>query len=159
MRNKINPNLSTIKNPKKYIEIINARGHENIRSTHRSTFAITKDPSLSKRGDCIIAIRSNKGLLDLTDQFKGALLYDDVKLKIIIEANGEKETIIAKGSKLLTFKDPNDFVIRKGDFKCDRTLAIKSNKAAVDFDRKLINKIQNSKTKIKIKLIIERNKF
>lgn len=139
------------------IELIYARGHRNIKSTHKTTFEFTKDPSLTERGDCILAISANKGVIDLSDEFKDALLNDDANLKIIVEAGGKEDSALAKGSRLLSLKDINDMVIRKGNFICDRTLAINSNKAAIDFDRKLIEILKDPRTKVRIKLIVERS--
>jgi len=54
----------------KRIEIIDALGHELIRSTHRTTFEVTKDRTLTARGDCIIAVGADKGAADLSEDFK-----------------------------------------------------------------------------------------
>ena len=148
---------STKKERLSIIELIYAKGHKNIKSTHKTTFEITKDLSLTERGDCILAISANKGVTDLSDEFKNALLNDDANLKIVVEAGDKEDSALAKGSRLLTLKDMDEMVIRKGNFICDRTLAINSNKAAIDFDRNLIEILKNPKTKIRIKLIVERS--
>jgi len=148
---------STKKERFSIIELIYAKGHKNIKSTHKTTFEITKDLSLTERGDCILAISANKGVTDLSDEFKNALLNDDANLKIVVEAGDKEDSALAKGSRLLTLKDMDEMVIRKGNFICDRTLAINSNKAAIDFDRNLIEILKNPKTKIRIKLIVERS--
>ena len=38
------------------MEIVIARGHPNIRATHKTTLEVTKEKELSPRGDCIIGI-------------------------------------------------------------------------------------------------------
>ncbi|MEM2915696.1 MAG: DUF371 domain-containing protein, partial [Candidatus Bathyarchaeia archaeon] len=53
-------------------EIIIAYGHGLVQSTHRTTFEITKDKTLTKRGACIIAVKSNKAARDLSQDFKEA---------------------------------------------------------------------------------------
>ncbi len=138
------------------IETIHANGHENIRATHESTFEITKDVELTERGGCIVAVDALKGAIDLSDDFKKILRNDDARLTIVFEAEGQKEVAVGMGSKFLTLNDSKDFVARKSDFTCDRTLMIKSNKAAIDFDRSFINLICDSNTRIKITLIVER---
>jgi len=148
---------STKKERLSIIELIYAKGHKNIKSTHKTTFEITKDLSLTERGDCILAISANKGVTDLSDEFKNALLNDDANLKIVVEAGGKEDSALAKGSRLLTLKDMDEMVIRKGNYICDRTLAINSNKAAIDFDRNLIEILKNPKTEVRIKLIVERS--
>ena len=152
-----NPNSKSFRKSQSYIiELIYAKGHRNIRSTHKTTFEITKDSSLTERGDCILSISASKGAIDLSKEFKNALLNDDANLKIIVEAGGKKDSALARGSSYLTLQNTNDLVIRKGNFICDRTLAINSNKAAIDFDRNLIEILKNPKTKVKITLIVER---
>ena len=47
-------------------EVITAKGHKNILATNRNTVEITRESHLSKRGDCIIAVASNKGVGDLS---------------------------------------------------------------------------------------------
>jgi len=69
------------------------------------------------------------------------------KIKIIIE-DGE---IIADVNP--NFKDKREIVIRKSDFKSKRTLGINANKAAINLSRKLVEKLQNPKTKIKVKIL------
>jgi len=138
------------------IELINAHGHENIGANHKSTFEITKDEELTERGGCIVALGASKGAIDLSDGFKKILCNNDARLTIILEANGRKEVAVGMGSKLLTLKDEKDLVVRKSDFTCDRTLMIKSGKAAIDFDRSFIDSLRNSNTEINIKLIVER---
>jgi len=139
----------------KAIDIIYAYGHEKILATHKSTFEITRDRSITKRGDCIVAVASSKGLRDLKDDLKLLLRNDKSKITVIIEANGLKETISGRGNKSLTLDDPNDLVCRKSDFICDRTLMIKADKSASDFDKPFIELICNPKIKIKIELVAE----
>ena len=52
------------------IEEITAYGHENILGTHKTTLEITKEDSLTKRGDCVIAIAANKAISELSQIFK-----------------------------------------------------------------------------------------
>ncbi len=138
------------------IELIHGRGHENIRGTHGSTFEITKDKELTERGGCIVTMAASKSMADLSYDFKKNLCNDDARLTIIFEANGLKEIAVAMGSKELTLENPKDLVIRKSNFICDRTLAIRSNKAAIDFNRSFIDLMQDPNMNVKIELIVER---
>ena len=45
-------------------------GHPNVRSTHTRTIEITKAPTLSLRGDCIIGVNANKACRDLKPTLK-----------------------------------------------------------------------------------------
>jgi hypothetical protein len=48
-----------------------------------------------------------------------------------------------------------DLVVRKSDFICNRTLAIRADKAAKDFSRNLVKKLQNPKQKVTITLSVK----
>lgn len=135
-------------------EVIIARGHENIRATHRSTLEITREAELSRRGDCIIAVSANKALTDLSLEFKRHLLNEKAEVTIHVEADGIVEVVKAFGSPKLILTHPTDIVIRKSDYVCARTLAIKADKAACDFSRRLVEKLKNSQQKVKIMLTV-----
>ncbi len=136
-------------------EIITAYGHELIRATHKTTFEITKESSLTPRGDCIIAVRADKSVVDLSRKFKELAKKQGAKIKIIIESDGEREIVKAYGDPRLTFTHPEDIVIRKSGYVCGRTLAIKADKAAKDLSRKLIKELRNSDKKVKIILTVK----
>lgn len=136
-------------------EVVFARGHENVQSTNRTTFEITKDEHLTKRGDCIIAVGATKGAADLNSKFKEAARTEHARILITIEADGEIEAVNAWGNPQLTFTHPTDLVVRKSDYICGRTLAIHGDKAAKDLSKKLIEKIRNPNQKVKITLAVE----
>jgi len=140
---------------KPVITVIFARGHENIQATHRTTFEITKEPTLTKRGDCIIAVEATKGAADLPLEFKEAARKKGAQITITIEAGELEEIVKTKGSPRLLFTHPADLVVRKTDYVCGRTLAIGADKAASDLSRKLIEKIQDSSQRIRITLAVE----
>ena len=140
---------------KPVIIVIFARGHENIQATHKTTFEITKEPTLTKRADCIIAVEATKGVADLPLEFKEAARKKDAQITITIEAGELKEKVRAKGSPRLLFTHPTDLVVRKSDYVCGRTLAIMADKAANDLSRKLIEKTQDSNQRIRITLAVE----
>ena len=140
---------------KPVIVAIFAHGHENIQATHETTFEITKEPTLTKRGDCIIAVEATNGAADLPLEFKEATRKKDAQITITIEAGELKEIVRAKGSPRLLFTHPTDLVVRKTDYVCGRTLAIRADKAASDLSRKLIEKIQDSNQGIRITLAVE----
>lgn len=139
----------------KAAETITAWGHENILATNMNTFEITKDTYLTKRGDCIIAVAADKGVKDLSYKFKKILRKTNAKLTIVIQADDEKEVVEAWGNPKLTFNHPTDLVVRKSNYICDRTLAIKADKAAKDFSRNLVAKLKNPQQKVDITLAVE----
>ena len=135
-------------------EIIHARGHPNVTSLNRTTFEIAKETHLTKRGDCIVAVSSDKGASDLSPEFKKAIQNKMARIRIQIEAGGEAEVVNAWGNPLLNFTHPTDLVVRKSDYICGRTLAIRADKAAKDFPRSLIEKLQNPHQSVKITLMV-----
>ena len=135
-------------------EVIFAQGHENILATHKATFEFTRDKSLSKKGDCVVAVVADKALSDLSAEFKENLRKPHAKLTILIEADGLSEQVNARSSQHLTLTHPTDMVIRKSDYVCKRTLAINADKAAKDLSRTLVEKLQNPQQKVKITLTV-----
>jgi hypothetical protein len=134
--------------------VITAHGHELIRSTHSTTFEITKDESLTKRGDCIIGVKSNKAPVDFNQYFKEAARNSEAKITITIEAGEGKETAKAIGDPRLSFAHPTDMVVRRSGYVCSRTIAVKANKASADFSRNLVKKLQNPDQTVKITLTV-----
>ena len=130
-------------------------GHENVLATNKTTFEITKEAHLTKRGDCIIAVSSDKAAADLRHEFKAAIRNENAELTITIEANGENETAHAFGTVQSSLTHPTDLVVRKSAFICNRTLAIKADKAARDFSRSFVKKLKDPKQKVTIKLTVE----
>jgi len=136
-------------------EIIYARGHDNIRSENKTTFEITKDTQLTRRGDCVIAVGANKGAADLNPRFKDAARNERTRMIITIEAGREVETVNAWGSAQLTFTHLTDLVVRKSDYVCSRTLAIRADKASTALSRRLVEKLRNPNQRVKITLAVE----
>lgn len=130
-----------------------ARGHVSILSSHRNTFEITKDVRLTPRGDCVVAVASQKAVRDLSEEMKGILRKADSRLTIILQAGEEREIAEARGSPDLKLSHAGDIVVRKSSFVCDRTLAVKSNKAAIDFSKTFVRKLKNPQQEIDITLI------
>jgi len=139
----------------KAIEVIVARGHENVQSTNKTTFEVTRENHLTKRGDCIIAVGASKGAADLNRRFKAVARSQGARLTIKIEVDGEEETVRAWGSPKLLFAHPADLVVRKSDYVCGRTLAVGADRAACDLSRKFVEKLRNPDQKVKITLTVE----
>ncbi|WP_457742366.1 DUF371 domain-containing protein [Thermococcus sp.] len=135
-------------------EVINCRGHENVRATHRSTLEITTEDFLTPRGDCIICVSADKALKDLNEKFKKALKRG-ARLRIVIRAGNLSDELTAHGSPKLTLKSPISMVIRKSDYIDDRTLAIRASKSARDLNRELVKLLKNPETEVTVELIIE----
>jgi hypothetical protein len=124
------------------VERINARGHRNVLSRHRTTFEVTRDEHLTEQGDCIVAVGADKAMPELSADFKDALRKEGAVLKVTIRCGDAVEKATAYGHPHLILTHPTDLVVRKSDFICPRTLAVKADKAAVDFSRELIKNLQ-----------------
>jgi hypothetical protein len=136
-------------------EAIHAYGHENILATNRTTFEITKEEHLTRKGNCIVAVSADKGLNDLSAEFKEAVRKDGVKLTILIEAEGVTDVVNALGNSMLILNHPADMVVRKSGFACSRTLAVHADKAACDLSRELVNKLKNPQQRVRVTLIVK----
>lgn len=136
-------------------EVILARGHKNILAMHKTTFEITKEANLSKKGNCVIAVSADKALDDLSLEFKENLHMKDSKVTILIEAGEIAETVNASGDPSLILTHPSDIVVRKSNYICNRTLAIKSDKAACDLSRTLMEKLRSPNQRVKITLTLK----
>lgn len=122
-------------------------GHRNIRSLHKNTIEITKEPTLTPSGDCIIGINAKYGCDDIPEKIKDRLRIPNSKVVFSIIVNDYIFKINGCGHQDLICSDPNDIVLRKSDFVCPRTLAVKCNKASDSIPRELVQMLQDPKTK------------
>jgi len=136
-------------------EVIIAYGHENVLSTNKTTLEITKETHLTKKGNCILAVSADKALAELTSEFKEGLRKDGGRLTVTIETGNIIEIVKASGNPRLILIHPTDVVIRKSSFICDRTLAIRADKAAADLSKKLVEKMKNPEQEAKITLTVK----
>ena len=128
-------------------------GHKNVLSKHKTTLEFTCEKNLTLRGDCIFAVKSNKSMKDLSHEFKKRLCNSQSRLTMEILCDKVKDTVTASGHPNLILTHPTDFVIRKSDYICSRTLAVKSDKAACDLSDKLVENLKKGGTTF-IKLTI-----
>lgn len=124
-------------------EIIRCHGHKNVLAHHKSTFEITKETDLSLKGDCIIGVCADRGAVDLSEEFKKALQNPKAELETKLLCGGKEYIIHSKGGEGLLLTHETDFVWRKSDFMCSRTIGIASDFAARDLPRELIADLQN----------------
>ncbi len=130
------------------METLTAWGHENVLSLHATTVEVTMEQRLTKKGDCIIGVGADTGLVDLSDEFKTAARSEDAEIKVTFKAGDVTETVTGRGHPDLTFTHKTDMVIRKSDFMCPRTLMIHADKSSAELDRKLINLLADRNQKL-----------
>ncbi len=130
-------------------------GHENIRSNHQKTIEITKESSLTPRGDCIVGVNATSSCNDLPQKIKDSLRDPDSKVTFSISVNTHEFTIVGRGHPDLILTHEEDIVLRKSDFICPRTLAIKCDKASDLLPREMVSLLQNPKTQGTFTIIVE----
>jgi len=122
-------------------------GHENIRSNHPKTIEITKETHLTPRGDCIVGVNASSSCADLPSELKDKLRNPDSKIKFSICVGNDEFVLEGIGHPELILTHTEDIVIRKSDFICPRTLAIKCDKASDLLPRTMVSLLQDPKTK------------
>ena len=138
----------------RFIEEFVARGHPNITATHPTTLEITKDLSLTKTGDCIIAVEASKGLIELSRDFRKACMNDESRITVELNVSGVVERIAGTGSHLLTLTDERDLVVRKSNYVSNRTLMINADRAASDLPRTFVQGLNSPSSIIHIRLTV-----
>ena len=132
-----------------------ARGHKNVKATHKTTLEITKEKELTPRGDCIVAVDAECSVKDLPQELKEAIRKENARVIMTLEIGTLKEVIEGYGHPELSLSHPTDMVCRKSTFVCPRTIMIKANKAANDLSREFVAKIKRKTAKIKITIKVE----
>ncbi|HQD26897.1 MULTISPECIES: DUF371 domain-containing protein [Methanoculleus] len=123
-------------------DTVRARGHPLIRGTHRTTFEVTKDETLTETGDCIIGIGADKGAADLDPGFKALLSDDRAVLTTRLRVGDETVEVRSRGSAAFTLDHPSDLVWRRSDFVSDRTVGIRSDRVAASIPRGFIEALR-----------------
>lgn len=131
----------------KYIDEVEFFGHPMVRSRHRNTIEVTREPNLTPRGDCIIGVRADKGLTDLSSGVREAIRTEGSELVMTIEVLSDTFTVRAAGSGRLPLEDAHEMVIRKSDFISPRTLAIRADAAAKDIPRRMVESLRSPGTR------------
>ena len=126
-----------------YRDEVEFYGHPLVRSRHRNTIEVTRDPDLTIRGDCIVGVRADKGLTDLSKDVREGIMTDGSELVVTIEVDREAFEVRAAGSSMLSLEDRHELVLRKSDFISPRTLAIRADAAAKDVPRSIVERLKS----------------
>jgi hypothetical protein len=130
-------------------------GHENIRSNHAKTIETTKESELSVRGDCIIGVNATSSCFNLPKDLKEKLQDPNSKIQISIKVEQHEFIISGRGHEDLTLTHTGDIVIRRSDFVCPRTLAVRCDKTAELIPREMVQLLQDPKTVGTFTIILE----
>ena len=126
-------------------DTLKAQGHTNIRASHRTTIEVTCERSLTPRGDCIVGVCASKAVSGLSKPLRKLLEDQRTAVLVVFKAHRVADALIAWGDRRLKLENDRSLVIRRSDFVDDRTLAIKSNKAARDLSRALVEALRRGK--------------
>jgi len=121
-------------------------GHENIRSNHQKTIEITKESHLTPQGDCIIGVNAKSSCADLPEELKTKLKNPNSKISFSINVGDDDFVVEGNGHPDLILTHTEDIVIRKSNFICPRTLAVKCDKASDLLPRSMVKQLQDPKT-------------
>jgi hypothetical protein len=130
-------------------------GHENIRSNHQKTIEITKESHLTPSGDCIIGVNASASCADLPDSIKKKLQNPNSKINFSIKVGSHEFIVKGRGHEDLILTHHEDIVIRKSNFVCPRTLAVKCDKASDLMPREMISLLQNPNTRGTFTIMID----
>ncbi|GKS67522.1 hypothetical protein YTPLAS73_10690 [Nitrosarchaeum sp.] len=130
-------------------------GHENIRSNHQKTIEITKESHLTPRGDCIIGVNASASCADLPDSIKKKLQNPTSKVNFSIKVGSHEFIVEGRGHENLILTHVEDIVIRKSNFVCPRTLAVKCDKASDLIPREMISLLQDPDTRGTFTIMID----
>jgi len=127
-----------------------AWGHLNVRATHKTTLEITKDDFLTTHGDCILAVKSEMGLIDMKGEMEKAR---GKIIRVMLKAEEEEDCVEGFVHPHLTFTSKTTIIFRKSNFISERTAAIHCNKAAYEVKRNLVLKMRNPSTRLEIEFL------
>jgi len=130
-----------------YTDEVEFTGHPMVRSLHRNTIEVTRDPHLTLRGDCIIGVNADKGPSELASSVREAISSENSKILITIEVPPNEFVVRATGGKELTLESREEMVIRKSCFVSPRTLALNADAAAKDIPRKMVEALRDPRSK------------
>jgi len=126
------------------VEVIRARGHENVTATHQSTFEVTTDDWLTPAGDCILGVDADRTPQSFSPAFREACASSEATITATIrveaDANTHTATVVGRGDPDLTLRDDRSLVGRTSDYTDDtRTILVGADTAAADMDRELVD--------------------
>jgi len=130
-----------------------AFGHKNIIANHETTLELTSEDFLTKRGTCIIGVRSDLTLDKLDNDIKELAKLPDTKIQLSITVDNISTTITGHGSSGLTYADTASMVARTSYFECPRTIMVGADKSASDIDREIIRHLCVPQKEIECELL------
>ncbi len=132
--------------------IFHAYGHPAILSTHPSTLEITTSHELTRRGDCVVAVKSSSAVRNLPDDLKRVLSNSNGRGRLALRVGPFEFTVEGRGDPRLTFLHDTDLVVRKSAFISDRTLMILADKSSIDIPRDMVRLLQDANNRVTVEI-------
>lgn len=130
-----------------------AFGHENVLGKHRITIEITAEDYLTLEGTCIIGIRTDQTLSEMTPKIKTLASSEKTKIILRLKAGNHSEEVTGRGDPGLTYSNSVSMVARRSTFVCDRTLMVEADKAASDLDRSFVESLRDPNVSLECELL------
>ncbi|BBD72088.1 hypothetical protein HS1genome_0477 [Sulfodiicoccus acidiphilus] len=125
------------------LQLVEGRGHPNVRATHRTTFELTRESHLTPRGDCIIAVSADKAAADLDRSFVQELRGGWIWIGLVV--GSRVEVVKARGSIDITSSNKVKLIVRRSTFIEPATVGVSADKAAADLDRSFVQELRGGK--------------
>ncbi len=126
------------------VEVVEFRGHRNVKATHRTTIELTREAEVTPRGNCIIGVNASKGLADFSNGFKSLVRRPEARVvALITDSLGHADAISGFGDPGLSYEDPDRIIIRRSSYIAPNTAMIRACKSAKDLRRDLINSLRD----------------
>jgi hypothetical protein len=132
--------------------IFHAYGHPAILSTHPSTLEITTSHELTRRGDCVVAVKSSRAARNLPEDLKRVLSSSSGRGRLALRVGPFEFTVEGRGDPRLTFLHDTDLVVRKSAFISDRTLMIHADKSSMDIPRDMVRLLQDANNRVTVEI-------
>jgi hypothetical protein len=120
------------------VEVIRARGHDNVTGEHASTWELTSDDWLTPTGDCILAVEADRVPADFDPAFLEACRDAGASIEATLRVDGHEAVVTGRGDPALTFENDRSLVARTSEYVDDRTVLVGADAAAADLDRDLV---------------------
>jgi hypothetical protein len=123
-------------------EVIRARGHENVRAEHASTFEVTTDDWLTPAGDCILGVDADRAPAAFDPAFAAACRSRGARITAELRVGDHSLAVAGRGHPDLTFESDRSAVVRTSDYVDDRTVMVDAERAAAGVDRAMVEALR-----------------
>jgi hypothetical protein len=127
------------------VDVVEFRGHPNVRAEHPTTLEVTRDEFLTPRGDCIVGVAGSKGASEIDNCVKEVLRSGGRLVAVVLVEGGPFDYLVAEGSNLMTFTEGRKVIIRRSTYVDGSTIGIRATKAAKDIRRDVVEALRQGR--------------